>query len=542
MVASAHPLASEAGLTVLREGGNAVDAAVATAFAIGVAEPEMSGVGGSGAMLVWRAHEHHADFLDFYASQPLASFRAAHAVGRDSAAPLRVVGVPGNVAGLLLAQQRFGRLTRAQVMAPAIQLAENGYPMYPVLASMIERDTARLERDSVARALFLPNGKPLGFGEHYANPALARVLRTIADQGRDGFYHGWVARDVVAKMNRGGHPVTEADFAAYEPIWRRPLCATYNGRALLSAPPPEGGMQVLETVQLIDPAKAASLGLPSRDARAFDLFTSAMRVGQTGNRANGDPRWLNVPARGTISDAFIRERRAEVATGHPSSRIAPLDAHPYDSIPSPAACSAYDPYAAASAPISAEQHSNEGPSGGETTHISVVDRDGNAVAVTVTNSSVFGSGAAVDGFFLNNSGAVITQAELDRPNAPAWLTRITTIAPTLVMHDGAVEMVVGSPGGGLIPLAIAQSIWYVIDYGMDPLAALRMPRISPNANTPRVEVEDGIDPPVLAAARAMGYEPVPPGFEYARVYTIVRRDGRWIGAADPRHDGQVRGY
>jgi gamma-glutamyltranspeptidase/glutathione hydrolase len=541
MVASAHPLASEAGLTVLREGGNAIDAAVATAFAIGVVEPEMSGVGGSGAMLVWRQREHHADFLDFYASQPLASFRAAHAVGRDSAAPLRVVGVPGNVAGLLLAQEKFGRLTRAQVMAPAIQLAESGYPMYPVLASMIERDTARLARDSTARTLFLPNGKPLGLGEHYANPALARVLRTIAEQGRDGFYHGWVARDVVAKMNRGGHPVTEADFAAYEPIWRRPLCATYNGRVLLSAPPPEGGMQVLETVQLIEPAAATSLGLPSRNARAFDLFASAMRVGQTGNRANGDPRWVAVPARGTISSEFVQQRRAYVAQGHVSGAIGAADARPFDAQASPPACVTYDPYGAAPAALTAEAQ-REGPSGGETTHISVVDHDGNAVAVTVTNSSVFGSGAAVDGFFLNNSGATITQAELDRPNAPAWLTRITTIAPTLVMRDGAVEMVVGSPGGGLIPLAIAQSIWYVIDYGMDPLAALRMPRISPNAGSARVEVEDGIDPPVLAGARAMGYEPVPPGFEYARVYTIVRRDGRWIGAADPRHDGQVRGY
>src|SRR6185437_6474231 len=172
----------------------------------------------------------------------------------------------------------------------------------------------------------------------------------------------------------------------------------------------------------------------------------------------------------------------------------------------------------------------------------VVDKDGNAAAVTVTNSSVFGSGAAVDGFFLNNSGATINQAELDRPNAPAWLTRITTIAPTLVLHDHAVEMVIGSPGSGRIPTAIAQTIWYVLDYHLDPLAAVRMPRIQPNANNTTVEVENGFDPPVLAAARSMGYAPTPPGFEYARIYMVVRRNGEWIGVADPRHDGQVRGY
>ncbi|MBX6330763.1 MAG: gamma-glutamyltransferase family protein [Gemmatimonadaceae bacterium] len=541
VVASAHPLASEAGLTVLREGGNAVDAAVATAFAIGVVEPEMSGVGGGGAMLVWRQHEHRADFLDFYASQPIASFRAAHAVGRDSTAPLRVVGVPGNVAGLLLAQERFGRLTRAQVLAPAIRLAEEGFAMYPVLAGMIARDTARLRRDSVARALFLPTGRPLGLGEHFANPALARVLRAIAAQGRAGFYEGPIARDVVTRMNRGGHPVRLEDFARYEPTWRRPLCTTYNGRVVLSAPPPEGGLQVLETVKLLDPRRAVAAGLPTQSARAFDLFTSALRVGEAANRGNGDPRWIPVPARGLISDGFVAARAPEIGTGHAADSVAPRDARAFDAAPSPSACAPFDPYGAAPA-VAAEAQADRTPSGGETTHISVVDRDGNAVAVTVTNSSVFGSGAAVDGFFLNNSGATVTQAELDRPNAPAWLTRFTTIAPTLALRDGRVELVIGSPGGGRIPLAIAQTIWYVLDYGLDPLAAVRMPRISPNARTPVVELDDGFDPAVLAAARGMGYVPTPPGFEYARIYMIVRRGNAWIGVADPRHDGQVRGY
>jgi gamma-glutamyltranspeptidase/glutathione hydrolase len=541
MVASAHPLASQAGLTVLEEGGNAVDAAVATAFAIGVVEPEMSGLGSGGAMLTWNQQDHRADFLDFYSSQPIASFRAAHAVGRDPAAPLRVVGVPGTVAGLLLEQQRFGRLTRQQVMAPAIALAEQGYPMYPVLADMIARDTATLERDSVARTLYLPNGHPLGLGDHVVNPALAAALKTIAAGGRDAYYTGKLAQDVVARMNAGGHPVTVADFAQYQPVWRRPLCATYDGRVLLSAPPPEGGMQVLETVQLLDPAKAVAAGLPTRNAQAFDLFTSALRVGQTGNRGNSDPRWVEVPARGVVSSGYVAARSSDVGTGHPAAHIEPTDARSFDAQPSPAACAAVNSYGAAPA-VSATAPSDHGPTGGETTHISVVDKDANAAAVTVTNSSVFGSGAAVDGFFLNNSGATINQAELDRPDAPAWLTRITTIAPTLVLHDNAVEMVIGSPGSGRIPTAIAQTIWYVLDYHLDPLAAVRMPRIQPNANNATVEVENGFDPPVLAAARSMGYVPTPPGFEYARIYMVVRRNGEWIGVADPRHDGQVRGY
>jgi gamma-glutamyltranspeptidase/glutathione hydrolase len=541
MVSSAHPLASEAGLTVLREGGNAVDAAVATAFAIGVVEPEMSGVGGSGALLAWIAKDRRAEFLDFYAAQPIASFRAANAVGRESTTPMREVGVPGNVAGLLLAQERFGRLTRAQVMAPAIALAEEGFPMYEVLASMIRRDSADLARDSVGRSIYLKDGRVPALGEHVANPALARVLRTIALEGRRGFYEGQIAADVVARMNRGGHPVTATDFARYEPVWRRPLCATYGDRVLLSAPPPEGGLQLVETVKLLDPARLRSLGLPTNDARAFDLFVSAMRVGQTANRANFDPRWRSVPARGLISDAFVAARAGEVGSGNPAPTVRSMDAMTYDAAPSPAACTAIGPYGAAQ-PSTATASGDDGPSGGETTHISVTDAEGNAVAVTVTNSSVFGSSAAVDGFFLNNSGATITRAELDRADAPAWLTRITTIAPTLMLRDGKVELVIGSPGGGRIPLAMAQTIWYMVGYGLDPLEAVRMPRLTPSAGSTDVEVESGVDPSVLAAVRAMGYHPEPPGFEYARIYLVARRGDRWIGVADPRHDGQVRGY
>ena len=541
MVSSAHPLASEAGLIVLREGGNAVDAAVATAFAIGVVEPEMSGVGGSGAMLAWIAKDRRAEFLDFYAAQPIASFRAANAVGRDSTTPMRVVGVPGNVAGLLLAQERFGRLTRAQVLAPAIRLAEEGFPMYEVLASMIARDSAGLARDSVARSIYLKDGRVPALGEHVANPALARVLRTIAAEGRRGFYEGAIAADVIARMNRGGHPVTAADFARYEPVWRRPLCATYGDRVLLSAPPPEGGLQLVETVKLLDPSRLTSLGLPTKDARAFDLFVSAMRVGQTANRVNFDPRWRTVPARGLISDASVPARAGEVGAGTPAASVKPLDALTYDAAPSPPTCAVIDPYGAA--PVSGPTAAGDaGPSGGETTHISVTDGDGNAVAVTVTNSSVFGSGAAVNGFFLNNSGAAITRAELDRADAPAWLTRITTIAPTLMLRDGKVELVIGSPGSGRIPLAMAQTIWYMVGYGLDPLEAVRMPRLTPSAGNADVEVESGFDPSVLAAVRAMGYRPEPPGFEYARIYLVARRGGMWVGVADPRHDGQVRGY
>ncbi len=539
MVTSASPYASEAGLEILRQGGNAVDAAVATAFAIGVAEPEMSGVGGSGAMVIWTQSAHKVDFLDFYAAQPTARFKAANAIGRDSTTPLRIVGIPGNVAGLLAAHEKYGKLPRATVMAPAIRLAAEGYPMYQVLADFIAMDSAALKRDPVARSLFWPGGHILGMGDHYANPALAAVLRRIAEQGRDGFYKGETARAVVARMNEGGHPATLDDFAAYQPNWRRPLCTDYRGEVVLSAPPPEGGMQVLTSLSLLERFDMKSLGLPTSSPRAFDAMTSAMRIAQASARVNSDPRWQMVPARGMISDAFAAQWADVVGTGHAADTIRPRDARAYDAA-TPAACAPYDPYPAAAA--AAEQEGPLHPAGGETTHIAVVDNDGNAVSVTVTNSSAFGSRAAVLGFFLNDSGWLFRQADFARTDAPAWRTRITTIAPSIFLRDGRVQMVVGSPGGGRIPLAMLQVISYVVDYGLDPLEAVRMPRIYPTAQSTRVEIENGFEPSLLAGIRAMGYEPIPQGFGYARLYLIVRVGNHWVGAADPRHDGEVRGY
>ena len=546
MVTSAHPLASDAGVEMLRRGGNAVDAAVATAFAIGVAEPEMSGVGGGGAMLVWLQGQHRVEFLDFYPAQPAASFRRVRAVRADSASPLRVVGVPGNVAGLLEAHAKFGKLPREVVMAPAIRLAEEGYPLYQVLGEMVQRDSARLTRDPVARAIYFPGGAMLGVGDRLRNPELAATLERISSEGRKGFYEGETAQKVVARMNDGGHPVTLADFAAYTPNWRRPLCTTYHGRTVLSAPPPQGGLQVLHSLKLLERFDLPALGLPTRSADAFDVFTSAMRGGQQMSRFNDDPRWVTIPARGLISSGYADKWRGDVGVKRATDSLSTQDPRPFDG-DVPTACRPFDPFTGGAPAATNASGQGPGPNdnapGGETTHISVVDGDGNAVSVTVTNSSVFGSGAAVAGFFLNDSGIRFFRADdLDRAGAPAWRTRQTTIAPTIVLDGDRPTMVVGSPGGGRIPLAMMQTMSYVLDYKLDPLEAVRMSRIYPQRVGRRVELEGSFDPAALEGIRAMGYRPTAQSFGYARLYMIVRDGARWIGAADPRHDGQVRGY
>lgn len=608
-VASAHPLASEAGLAMLKAGGNATDAAVAAAFAIGVVEPEMSGVGGGGGMLVWDQRAGRAEFLDFYASQPVERWRGVTA---DSSVPLRIAAVPGNVAGLLAAQARFGRLTRAQVMAPAIALAERGFPLYPVLADFIARDTIRLARDSIARRTYWRDGRLLQLGDTLRNPALAEVLRRVAEEGRDGFYTGATARALVNRLNAGGHPATLEDVAAYQPQWKRPLCTVYRGRVVLSAPPPMGGVQFLSTLEMIETRDVAAMGLPTRDARSFDLLASAMRVGILNSRTNDDPRWMKIPARGYLSPGFAEQWKDVVGDGHAADSIAPRDAAPFDDN-LPAACARYSPFpdrdptaasdggasdgaqgdhtaiggiaetraprrgqwlavsssgleapgeVPSSAPprrnlsslddVASDENGKHGPthdfidfdphSGGETTHISVVDEDGNAVSVTVTNSSAFGAKVMAAGFWLNDSGWWPRSATAIPATLPAsWRTRNTTIAPSIFLQDGKVDLVIGSPGGGRIPFALTQAAMYAVDFRMDPFEALRMPRIYPTPG-PRVEVEAGFEGDVLARVRAMGYSPEAPDFGYARVYLIGRRGAEWVAASDPRHDGQARAY
>ena len=570
VVTSANGLASEAGLQALRAGGNAVDAAVATAFAIGVVEPQMSGLGGSGSATVWMKREGKPSYLDFYAAQPVEAWRG-HTTpapsrgqpdttggppargGEDGAADapgdLRVVGVPGAVAGLLALHEKYGVLTREQVIAPAIRLAEDGFPVGQILADFIASGAERMKPFPKALALYFPGGKALGPGETLRNPELAKTLRRIASEGRKGFYEGPTAEAVVATLNAGNHPLRLADLPKYEPQWKRPLCTDYRGFTVLSAPPPQTGFQVLHALELLEPFDLKSLGLPTRSAAAFDILASALRAAQSQSRLNGDPNWVAVPANGLSSAAFAATRRSRVGTRSAAAPISPDDPTPFDTTRPAGHCGRYEPYGAAVAlpNVTGQPQQRPDPAdgekdGGETTHLSVVDKDGNAVALTVTNSSVWGSGGFTEGFFLNNSGFRFTDQNIGAPSRSRWRIRNTTIAPTIVLRGGEVRAVIGAPGGGRIPTEILQVLVYVLDYGLDPLDAVRLPRIFTSAANPRVQLEHGFSPQLLREIRTMGYEPVAESAGYARLYLIVRHGKVWIGVADPRHDGQPRGY
>lgn len=546
MVASANPYASDAGLEMLRQGGNAVDAAVAAAFAVGVVEPMMSGLGAGGGMLIWLQDSSRAEYIDFYATAGADPDTALDHY-RGSRITARGAGIPGAVAGLLDAQARYGKLPRAAVLAPAIRLAAEGFPVHSLLARVIDQDSAKLAASPGAGPIFLPGGHPIAPGATLVQGELANTLRLVADQGPAGFYRGKIANEIVTALHEGGNPITAEDLASFEPRWRRPMCTTYHGRTVLSAPPPQSGVQVLEALNLLAPYDLAKLGLPSRSAEAFRVLTAALRVSVTDRNAYiGDPTFSPVPAAGLVSPSYANERKSLIALQTVPETMSVGNPWPSDSAAPAAGCAQFQPFGPSKIPprVAELPKGTDDHGYSETTHLSAVDASGNAVALTYTNGLFFGSGTWVAGTFLNSAMFNFSRNDSSANVRGPHHVPSSTIAPTIVLRDGRAELVVGSPGSAAIPPAVVESIIYTLDYGLDPMAALRMPRVIPTRTT-SLQLEGGFSPEVVAAAHRLGYEmrlTPPTSLSFGGVHLIARVGGMWVGAADPRRDGEVRGY
>lgn len=565
MVSSAHPLASQAGLAMLKKGGNAVDAAVATAFALNVVEPNMSGIGGGGSMLIWDQENKQTDYADFYTAKRAETYRDLdYSRFEEGEFNLLSTGVPGTVDGLLQALERHGTMSRAEVMAPAIRYAREGFPVYLTLAQFIRDNEEKLSRYKGARKIFWPDGEPLAVGEILKQPELAGTLQNISDKGASAFYRGENARDMVEVLNEAGNPVTLKDFAEYEPQWdKAPLCGSYNHYTVLSAPLPQTGFYIIQALNVLENYDLDQIGLPTVSAEAFDILSSAMRLSIADRSEYGtDPNWVDIPVSGLISKAYANKRRGQMRQGTVPDEIEPGDPSAYtlnNTLPqcsevvaersarlqSPGGAENRQP--AASYTHASDSFDDGGEAeeeAGETTHISVVDPEGNAVSFSTTLSHVFGSGAWVNGFMLNNSGFNFSylDGEEDWDSSHPYRIRASTISPTIILEDGQVRLVIGAPGGGRIPTAILQNIVYILDYGLDPLDAVRMPRIFPKASTPEVQVEKGFDHTVLAEVRNRGYDVQALSGGYARLYLVSVEGGKLIGVSDPRHGGEPRGF
>ncbi len=559
MVSSAHPLASEAGLEMLRSGGNAVDAAVATAFALNVVEPNMSGIGGGGSMLIWDQEGQSADYVDFYSAKRAETYSGIDYESIDDGFNLLPTAVPGTVAGLLSALEKHGSLTREEVMAPAIRLARDGFPVYLTLGQFIRDNEEKLTRYEGARQLFWPDGEPLSVGEMLNQPALAATLQRISDEGESAFYTGEIAENMVELLNEGQNPVTLEDFHNYEPQWHKtPLCGTYKNYTVLSAPMPQTGVFMIQGLNILENYELKSYGLPTASAEAFDILSSTLRL-SIADRIEyvTDPNWENIPVSGLTSKEYADSRNGVVGIGEAADSIVAGDAARYVTEVRPERCNSvnfnapdvtsafsngYD-YLASRHTGNREPGYDEAAGSGETTHISVVDPEGNAASLSTTLSPVFGSGAWVDGFILNRSGYNFENMDGEElEGRHPYRIRSSTISPTIILEEDEVKLVIGAPGGGRIPTAVLQNIIYILDYGMDPLDAVKMPRIFPGRDNTDIQIEVGFRPEVLRQAREMGYDIQSLSEGYARLYLVYKEDGKLIGVSDPRHDGEPRGF
>jgi gamma-glutamyltranspeptidase/glutathione hydrolase len=539
VVSASHPAAAAAGVEVLAAGGNAADAAAAVGFALAVVDPSQTGLGGGGAATIWQAASRRADVLQFYARSGSDPRWGA----RDTAlAPSPIAGasagVPGAVQGLLDLQAGWGRLTRAQVLAPAIKLARDGFTVSPLLSRTIASGRAKLAADPASAARFLPGGEPLQAGDRLVQPDLAQLLEAIAREGREAFYGGAYAAALAATVQRHGGLITSADLASYATRRERPLCGTMGPYRVLGAGQPMGGLTVLEALTALDLQRGARTPVDqTRDGEAARTMAAALRMAQVdGRRFGGDPAaGLVTPTRGLTHGAYVAQRLTRAV----GDSVAADAAWAHEGSTPAAGCAALDPYPAAPRPAidAPAAREGEGDPVSQTSHLSVVDGEGNAVALTYTVGVVFGSGVNVGGVFLNSGGGNFSP----RTRGPSRFAN-STIAPTVIVDARGVRLVLGAGGSQYIPTAVTQVAWRILALGADPWLAIASPRLQPAGASRDLEMEAGFAPEVYAAMRREGYRVVSRvgDLQFGGVHLVyVTPDGRRIGAADPRRDGMA---
>ncbi len=531
IVSSQERLASEVGAFMLRKGGNAMDAAVATAFALSVTLPQAGNLGGGGFLVFWHAPERKAYALNFREMAPHLAHRdlfldADGEVSKNKEFfSLLSTGVPGSVAGLLKAQERFGRLSRVEVMAPSIQLADEGFVIYPQLADSLKRAFPRLSKDPTARSLFyrqveLPDGGPQWIpyqsGEQLRQPELAQSLKLISSKGTAGFYEGTTAHQIVALMKSQGGLIDYRDLTDFTAPWVEPVKGVFRGHTVISMPPPSsGGITLLQILRLIEPFDLESLGTNSADS--IHLLTESMNLAyRDRNQFLGDPDQIDIPVRRLLSHSYIDSLRNQLNL---SSHTSAVDL-------------------AGQAPLS---------SGVNTTHLSVADRDGSLVALTTTLNFAYGNGIAVPGagFLLNNELADFT-AKPGVPNAYGLVQGeqnavapsrrpLSSMTPTIVLNqEGDSWLATGSPGGSRIITTVVQVLLNRIIHGLNLATSVATPRIHSQLWPDSLQLEQGFSPDTLELLKQRGH-----ALRFTRSMgsansVELKPNGGSFGVADPR--------
>ena len=469
-VATAHPLATKAALTMLAKGGNAVDAAVAAAFAIGVVEPDGSGLGGGGGMLIFLGPEKKSLYINYYqrAGERLEELPYDREEDRQS---VRASLVPGTVAGLCGALEQFGSLPLAVVLEPAIRYAEEGFAIDATLAKIILDNFELLEKDSATSSIYLDEGFPRAEGDRLTQPALASTLRLIAQNGRAGFYEGTVAQTIVQETSQRGAVFTLDDFKNYREIVTEPVKGTYRGYDVLSAAVPQSGAAVIEALNILENVPLGELGHPTVSVESLHLMAEALRRTYADRSAYiADPLFEQFPLKGLLSKPYALERFLDINM----ERATPpryRDTKPGKPEKFEKESDSRDPRDDGFRRLDLA----EADGGGHTTHLVVVDRNGSMVSLTQTLGTFFGSGMTTAGVLMNNARSNFART-VQVNAARAGKQPRSSISPTILVKDGIPVLAVGSPGSARIVSTVVQLITNVVDFGMDAAQANDAPR------------------------------------------------------------------
>jgi gamma-glutamyltranspeptidase / glutathione hydrolase len=549
IVVSVHELASRAGVEIMQAGGNAVDAAVATGFALAVVHPQAGNLGGGGFMLI-RLADGRARFIDYREKAPAAAtanmyLDAQGNVDNASVVGYKAIGVPGSVAGMVYAEKQYGKLTLGQVLAPAIKLARDGYPLaWQDTRDLRDQDLAKF---SESRRIFQRDGHYYIQGDLFRQPELARTLERIASNP-DDFYRGAMARELAASIQKGGGLITAEDLNRYDVKEREPIRGTYRGYEIISAPPPSsGGIALMEILNILEGYDLAKAG--NRSAAAVHLTVEAFRRAFY-DRAEflGDPDFSKIPVAQLIDKKYGAAWRQSIDPAHASVS---------KDLKRPAIFSELEQYASQHPqPLLVREPDH-------TTHYSVVDSDGDAVAVTTTLNDSFGSRVTAEGLgFLLNDEMDDFAAKQGVPNLYGLIQGpanaigpgkrpLSAMTPTIVLKDGKLFLVLGSPGGARIITTVANILMAVVDYGMNIQEAANAPRFHNQWLPDMVSVEQWFSPDAVRLLEQMGHkieigETVAgewtPYWSDGECISIDAKTGERLGASDVRNNGKAVGY
>ena len=528
-VITAHPLASKVGVDILKKGGNAIDAAIAVKFALAVVYPNAGNIGGGG-FLVYRSKDGEKAALDFREKAPSLADKdmyldsAGNPITRLSLDGHLAAGVPGTVAGMQEAHKKYGTLTWAELLAPAIELANNGLNITKRQATEFNSYQKIFKQYSTTSASIIRD-QPWKKGDVFIQSQLGNTLNLIAENGRDGFYKGPVADDIVAEMKRGNGLISHEDLENYQAVWRKPIVGDYKNYTIISMPPSSsGGTALLALLQSVESYPLSQWGFQS-DSTIRVMVEAERRIYADRATHLGDPDFYNVPTEFLTNKRLNQERMAKVnlEKATPSSEVNAAQFPGYESE--------------------------------ETTHYSIVDKDGNAVSLTTTLNGSYGSGVWVDGagFLLNNEmddfsvkpgspniyGLLGGKANSIQPGK----RMLSAMTPTIVEQDGKLKMVIGTPGGSTIITSVFQGILNVLEFGMSAQESVSAPRFHHQWQPDRIDVETGaISDDVRKSLKEDGYSINKRGAIGRMENIIIMPNGKRQAGADPRGDDTANGY